>query len=353
MDCLPVAMASKRVRGRAASRHGTPRGPDASQVLRAAWRRWLRVHSPTQGAALAFYASFAIGSLVVLFLAVTAIDRTSPLAGTWRSLGIGFTTVVSRSAPLTAAAAMAACCALLGSFGACRQWSRALEEVLAEDWQAPASNGRERQAARHESSPARTFALVATGGFLAIGMLALGAGLGAMGAQLAAHEPMPIVVLWLLTLGASTLTAASAFAMLLRWVPSAPPSLAARWSSAMGTGFLLALGTLCAGICISCFGEMSAGAAAVGLLVVMAWAFFCAQATLFGAALAAEIDGSSTRQSAMRRGEPCIEQPGLHTNPPTSLALARSRRRSGIVPLPPTPSPRQAAVLRFPEGRRR
>jgi membrane protein len=270
------------------------------RLLRDAALRWLDDGAPQLGAAVAFYAVFAMAPLLVVAIAVAGlvfgedaarghiVAQIQGLVGNeaaqaiealirsaWRHPHGGWATVLGVATLLIGAS---------GVFAQLRLALNAIGHVK----RPPSMLGtlvRARLIA---------FALVLGFGFLAITSLLLSASLAALGAYLGQLYAGLDVFVALLDVALSTAVLVLAFAGLLRWLPDAPPSRRALWWGALTSALLFAIGKHLIGLYLARAGVASSYGAAGSIVVVMLWVYYSAQILLFGAALGAALDGRGT-----------------------------------------------------------
>jgi membrane protein len=330
------------------------------RLLWDAGARWSADGAPQLGAAIAFCAVFAMAPLLLVAIAIAGallgpeaarggiVDRLQDLVGIDAARGIqAMVGSAWRHPQASLASTLSLSALLIGAVGVFVQLRRALDAI-----------GHVAPAASSLGSRLVGFALVLGAGFLAVASLLLSAVVAAHGAALRLAE-----LFALLDVGASTLLLVAAFAGLLHWVPAAPPSRHAVWCGAVCSALLFSLGKHLAGLYLARVGIASSVGAAGALVVAMLWVYASTQALLYGAALAAALDG--VQRSGVQAGARPIRvspehgaanaaPPSPSVAVPTSLAAARSRLRPATLAARRRGSSARgpAVLLRFPDVRR-
>ena len=278
-------------------------------LVRDAAQRWIDEGGAQLGAAVAFYAVFAMAPLLVVAIAIAGAvfgedaargQIVGELQGLIGSEAAKATQALVQSAwhhPHGPVATLLGVGSLLvgasGVFSELRSALNAIGHVKARG-SSLSTLVRARMVA---------FALVLGFGFLCVASLVLSAATAALGAYLSDRwqdvgEGVS-ALLGLLDVSLSTAVLVLAFAALLRWLPDTPPSWrAVRWG-ALCSALLFAIGKHLIGLYLARAGVASAYGAAGSLVVIMLWVYYSAQILLFGAALGASVDaGGPSRQSA-------------------------------------------------------
>jgi len=284
---------------------GAAAGRRGWSLLRDAARRWLDDGGAQLGAAVAFYAVFAMAPLLVVAIAIAGVvfgedaarghivGQIEGLVGSDAAKAIEGLVQSAWRHPHGLVATLLGVGSLLigatGVFGELRSALNAIGHVKA------------RKSGLGTLVRARlvAFALVLGFGFLSIASLVLSAATAGLGAYLGRRwqnvgEGLA-AALALLDVLLSTAVLTLAFAALLRWLPDTPPSWrAARWG-ALCSALLFAIGKHLIGLYLARAGVASAYGAAGSLVVIMLWVYYSAQILLFGAALGASLDGRGAR----------------------------------------------------------
>ena len=284
------------------------------EVLRQVGERWIDHNCLSLGAAIAFYAIFALAPLLLI-----AISMASAVFGADAARGAIFAQLqglVGDEAALGAqallesawrephgawATAVAVVTLLIGATGVFVELRNALNTVweLPEPAEQPAWSLllRARLAA---------FALVLAIGFLSIVSLLLSAALSALAGRVTGETEILRLVLSMMetTLSLALLTAA--FALLLRWLPAKRPPRVAVWVGAIASAVLFAVGKNFIGLYIGRASVTSAYGAAGSFVVLILWVYYSAQLLLVGAELG---------RTAAEHATPSAEQPASSTGP--------------------------------------
>lgn len=260
-------------------------------LVRAALR-WVDAGAPSLGAAIAFYAMFALAPMLILAIAAAGlVFEAEAVKGELFSQIRG---VVGAEAALTVeamiqsavrtqggvlASALGGVTVLVGATGVFTELRRALNSLSAH---VPTESGL--------SAMLRVrlmgVALVLGMGFLAIASLMLSAVLSAVQALIGARLPALSPVMSVLDIAASTLVLTLAFAALLRWLPDRPAARRGTWWGALCSAVLFTAGKSMIGLYLGTTGVSSSYGAAGSFVMIMLWVYYSAQILLFGGALA-------------------------------------------------------------------
>jgi membrane protein len=262
-------------------------------VLREVGERWIAHNCLSLGAAIAFYAIFALAPLLLI-----AISMASAVFGADAARGAIFTQLQGlvgdeaasgaqallesawREPHGTWATTIAVVTLLVGATGVFVELRNALNTVwdLPEPAEQPAWSLllRARLAA---------FALVLAIGFLSIVSLLLSAALAALAGRVTGETEVLRLVLSMMETTLSLALLAAAFALLLRWLPAKRPPRVAVWVGAVASAVLFAVGKNFIGLYIGRASITSAYGAAGSFVVLILWVYYSAQLLLVGAEL--------------------------------------------------------------------
>ena len=260
-----------------------------SLVVRAA-NDWLRHRGPRLGAALAYYAVFSLGPLLLIVIAVAGIFfDAGAIRGTLateinRLLGEAGSQAVEAMMAGAANPASGRTAALVGvgllivaALGVVVQLKDAMNTI----WEV------EDERDSGVWSYIRTY-LISLAGILALGFLLaisliLSTAISAISVQLGMEGEGLFwqVVEAAVSLGVLTVL----FALMFKFFPNAPVAWAHVWPGAFATALLFQVGKLAIGWYVATQGLESIYGAAGSIIVLLIWVYYAAQILLFGAAL--------------------------------------------------------------------
>jgi membrane protein len=274
-------------------------------VLKTAFDQWFRHRSPRLGAALAYYAVFSMGPLLLIVTSVAGLffgeDAVrGSLTAELRSL-LGETGARAVEAMLAGAssqqsgrfaAVIGVVLLLIAALGVVVQLKDALDTI----WNV---------AEPEETSLwwyLRTY-IVSLAGVLALGFLlavslVISTGLAALSAW--AGGPSEGSLIWSgVNLLASFAILSVLFAMLFKWFPDTEIAWRDVWPGAIATALLFNAGKLLIGWYIGTQGLESTYGAAASIVVLLIWVYYSAQIVLFGA----ELTHAYASEKGSRRSE--------------------------------------------------
>ena len=259
-------------------------------VFKSSFQEFGKDRASTLGAALAYYAIFSIGPLLILAIAIAGqifgeAAARGEIVNTIKSFmgDSGATTIqgILDNAHQPGAGVFATILGIVGLvFGAMGIFSQ-LKNALNQVWNVPMDQ--KGGIVKLVVSNLLTFLMVLV--FAAVLMLSLvaNAGLTALGPVITKQVPggsfLWQLVTYAVTLGLFTVT----FAVVFRILPDLDIPWKDVWLGAFVTALLFMLGQLAIGIYIGLANVGSAFGAASSLVVLLVWIFYSAQIVLFGA----------------------------------------------------------------------
>jgi len=275
-------------------------------VLTTAASNWLRHRSPRLGAALAYYAVFSLGPLLLIVTAVAGLlfgadavrgSLSSQFRGLLGENGGKALDAMIEGAANSSSGAIAASVGLLLLLIAALGVVVQLKDALNTIWEVEDTEG------GGLWWYLRTYLISLAGilglGFLLAVSLILSTALAALSSSLglAAGESL----LWQgLELVISTVVLGLLFAMLFKFFPDAPVEWRDVWPGAFLTAVLFQAGKLAIAWYVGTQGLESTYGAAASLVVLLIWIYYAAQIVLFGA----EVSRVSAQQGRPTRSAP-------------------------------------------------
>jgi len=258
---------------------------------------WVADGGPRLGATVAFYSLFALAPLLVVATAVAGavfgldevrsqfIVQMSGLIGEDAAHSLG-SMISSAWNPGTGlmAGAIGIATLLAGATGVLVELRNALNTML----HLP---NRKRSAIRaFLRARLAALALVLGFGFLLIISLMLSTLLATLGGWLPDRYPEFKVMLGILDAVVSLAVLTAAFAAIVRWLPSEPPTWRLVSISAVASALLFTLGKYLVGLYLARAAFVSAYGAAGSLAVILVWIYFTSQLMLLAVALARQFE---------------------------------------------------------------
>jgi membrane protein len=268
---------------------------------------WVADGGPRLGATVAFYSLFALAPLLVVATAVAGavfgldevrgqfIVQMSGLIGEDAAHSLG-NMISSAWKPETGlmAGLLGIATLLAGATGVLVELRNALNTML----HLP---NRKRSAIRaFLRARLAALALVLGFGFLLIISLMLSTLLATLGGWLPDRYPEFKVLLGILDAVISLAVLTAAFAAIVRWLPSEPPTWRLVGISAVASAVLFTLGKYLVGLYLARAAFVSAYGAAGSLAVILVWIYFTSQLMLLAVALARQFEIAPQRPAAQQ-----------------------------------------------------
>ncbi|MHC4198385.1 MAG: YihY/virulence factor BrkB family protein [Planctomycetota bacterium] len=305
---------------------------------------WLRDDAFGAGAALAFYTVFSIGPLLVISTAIAALvigeKEVQAQLVRWADSYLGREGAEAAlnmiPGPMSVRSGLVATGVGIVTlfFGATGVFGR-LKRSLNAMW-----------GVRPETRPivhrllidrlAAAAAAAGIGVVLFLGLL-LSAGIAAAGSFVGRWVPLPAAVLFFVNLLFSLVIVTPLFALIFKFLPNAKVPWRSVWIGAVLTAVLFQAGALAMGAYLGTRVLASVYGPAGSVLAVLVWAYYSAQAVLFGAqftkahARAADDGGRAARGSccaAARAASRAARSAGPSSSPSPNRSLSSGRARS-------------------------
>ncbi|MGE5200648.1 MAG: YihY/virulence factor BrkB family protein [Acidobacteriota bacterium] len=274
-------------------------------VLRAAAAGWIDDRAATMGAAIAYYAVFSLGPVLILIIAVAGLvygqqaaegalfDEIAALVG---QESAGAVQALLRGASGTSSGIIASIIGIAVLIVAATGVFSELQGAFNVIWKVERPRvggiwgvmlGR-----------VRTLCLILAVGLLLMASLALTATLAVFNGYLAKALPSLSTLLDFLDVPLSLAVPTLLFALMFRILPDAKVEWRDVWLGAVTTAVLFTVGKYFIGLYIGGGGVMSTYRAAGALVLLLVWIYYSAQILLFGAELA---KAHGERRKARRR----------------------------------------------------
>jgi membrane protein len=260
-------------------------------LLKKAFDNWNNHDAPRLGASVAFYSLLSFAPLLVLIAAVVAlvftqqkthdalVQQANDMMG---SRGADMVKSLLENAQKPSSGIFASVVAFVtvlfgasGVFGELRTALNALWDVK------PAPDAGWKAMVKDRLF---SFGMVLSVGFLLLVSLVVSAALTFVGSYFQQLLPIPAVVLHIFNLLFSFAVITALFALMFKFVPSAPIEWRDVRVGALGTALLFTLGKFILGIYLGRASVGSAYGAAGSLVAVIVWVYYSAQIFFFGAA---------------------------------------------------------------------
>ena len=274
-------------------------------VLRAAAVGWVDDRAATMGAAIAYYAVFSLGPLLILVIAVAGLvygkqaaegalfEEIAALVG---QESAGAVQALLRSASSTSSGIVATVIGVSFLIVAATGVFEELQGAFNVIWRA------ERRKASGVLSlllmRLRSLSFILAIGLLLMASLALTAGLALFEGYLRGFLPSLTALLDSLDVPTSLAMPTLLFALMFKILPDARVEWRDVWLGAITTAVLFEIGKYFIGLYIGGGGVMSTYRAAGALVLLLVWIYYSAQILLFGA----EIAKASGERRKARRG---------------------------------------------------
>jgi membrane protein len=252
---------------------------------------WLDDLAPSMGAAISYYTMFSLAPLLVLVIAIAGLvfgaDAVRGQISSQLSSLMGQDTAQAiegmvESASLTDsgwwATVLSVVILIVGATSVFAELQSALDRI----WHVPESA---KPTGIWGILRARLFSLGLILGlaFLLMVSLAVSAGVAAFGSFLGGLLPGQELVLQLLNVIVSFLVMGALFAMIFKWMPTAPVAWRDVWVGAAVTAVLFEVGKLVISLYLGKSGLSDSFAGAGALVILLAWVYYAAQIFLLGA----------------------------------------------------------------------
>lgn len=271
------------------------RAPKALRLLRLAFAAWQDDHIARRGAALAYYTLFALGPVLLIAVAVAGtifgeqaargeiVSQIEDLVGPAGAQVVQ--TVLANAGPgrgNTAATIVGVAGFLLAATGAFLELQAALNRI----WRVKPKTYKGKflgSVKRFALKRLRSFGLVISIGFLLVVSLAASAALNATSDWIARRAPAGATLLTLANYALSLLVIMLLFAAVYRILPDAKLGWRDVLTGAAITALLFTLGKELIGLYLGRSAAASTYGAAGSIVLLLAWVYYSAQISLFGA----------------------------------------------------------------------
>ena len=257
-------------------------------LARAAIAGWRADGAASMGAALAFYALFSVGPLLLLAVSIAGLaygdaaargEVARALRGVMGDAGAAALQVLLKSVRAPGEGALGgligAGLLLLGAFSVLVELQNALDRI----WRAPPRRGAALLRAR-----LRSFAMVLGAGFLLLALLVVSAAVAALAARGTAW-PGGAALAGAVDFAVSLALVGATFALLYKTLPRVPVRWRDVWPGAAVSAVLFAIGKQAIALYIGSTALGSAYGAAAALVVLLVWTYWSTQIFLLGAEL--------------------------------------------------------------------
>jgi membrane protein len=271
---------------------------------------WIDDYAPSMGAAIAYYTVFSLAPLLVIVIAIAgAVFGREAVQG---EIATQLTGLIGRDGALAVqglviassepergliAGGISVVVLLVGATTVFAELQSALDRI----WHVPE---REKPSGVWAVLRARllSFGLILALAFLLMVSLVVSAGVAAFGSWAGTLMPGAEILLQLLNLLVSLVIMTTLFAMIFKFMPSAPIGWHDVWVGALVTAVLFEVGKLLIGLYLGKSGVTESFAAAGSLVVLLAWVYYAAQVFLLGAEFTkvhADAHGNRTGKKAL------------------------------------------------------
>jgi len=271
---------------------------------------WIDDYAPSMGAAIAYYTVFSLAPLLVIVIAIAgAVFGREAVQG---EIATQLTGLIGRDGALAVqglvlassepdrgliAGGISVVVLLVGATTVFAELQSALDRI----WHVPE---REKPSGVWAVLRARllSFGLILALAFLLMVSLVVSAGVAAFGSWAGTLMPGAEILLQVLNLLVSLVIMTTLFAMIFKFMPSAPIGWHDVWVGALVTAVLFEVGKLLIGLYLGKSGVTESFAAAGSLVVLLAWVYYAAQVFLLGAEFTkvhADAHGNRTGKKAL------------------------------------------------------
>ena len=317
------------------------------ELCRKSINAWIDDFAPSMGAAIAYYTMFSLAPLLVIVIAVAGavFGREAVQGEIAEQLGglIGRDAAVAVQAMVASASEpgkglvaglISVGVLLVGATTVFAELQSALDRI----WHVPE---REKPQGIWAVLRARllSFGLIMALAFLLMVSLVVSAVVTAFGTWAGALMPGAALLLGALNIAVSLAMTTVLFAMIYKFMPSAPIGWHDVWVGAIATAVLFEIGKALISLYLGKSGVTESYAAAGSLVVVLAWVYYAAQIFLLGAEFTkvhANMHGNRSGEKAMvateaaaadsKAGTDRIDHGGAAGVPPEAAALAVRRQ---------------------------
>jgi len=268
-------------------------GREIGLVLRAAAAGWLADRAPSMGAAIAYYAVFSLGPVLILIIAMAGLvygkkaaegALFEEIAGLVGQESAGAVQALLRGASGTSSGIIATAIGLAMLIFAATGVFGELQGAFNVIWKVerPKAKGiRVMLLGR-----LRSILLILLAALLLMASLALTATLAVFNGYLGEYAPPLVAVLDHLNLAMSLVVPTLLFALMFKILPDASVQWRDVWLGAGTTAVLFTVGKYFIGLYIGRAGVVSTYRAAGALVLLLVWIYYSSQILLFGAELA-------------------------------------------------------------------
>ena len=280
---------------------------------------WIDDFAPSMGAAIAYYTVFSLAPLLVIVIAVAGAvfgqeavhgeiaEQLAGLIGRDGALAVQ-SLVRSASEPDRGliAGTLSIVVLLVGATTVFAELQSALDRI----WHVPE---REKPSGIWAVLRARllSFGLILALAFLLMVWLVVSAGIAAFGSWAGTLMPGAETLLLVLNFVVSLAILTTLFAMIYKFMPTAPIGWRDVWIGALVTAVLFEVGKLLIGLYLGKSGLTQSFAAAGSLVVLLAWVYYAAQVFLLGAEFTkvhADAHGTRAGEQAVAATEMASEE---------------------------------------------
>jgi membrane protein len=319
----------------------TARSPGLLSLCKDAVMAWIDDFAPSMGAAISYYTMFSLAPLLVIVIAVAGAlfgaeavqgqiaAQLSGLIGAEGALAVqGLIRSASEPSRGLVAGAISIVVLVVGATTVFAELQSALDRI----WHVP-----ERVKPQGVWGILRarvlSFGLILGLAFLLMVSLVVSAALAALGSWSAALLPGWEVLLQGLNVLVSLAILTVLFAMIFKFMPSAPIAWRDVWIGAGVTAVLFEIGKVLIGLYLGKSGVNESFAAAGSLVVLLAWVYYAAQIFLLGAEFTkvyANAHGSVAAGKAQAATEEAARQAeaGTDSQGPTAQVPSKDSRRA-------------------------
>lgn len=250
---------------------------------------WAADDGQQKGAALAYYAIFSLAPLLFIAMALAGVlvghgasrdfvtVRLQSLIGSESARTIdALLSNASRAGASKAARAVGAIVLLMGAWGVVAELQNSLNQI----WK---TRAKERGLARLIETRLLSLAFVLVAGFILVAALILTASVAAFETYLAGRLPLPAFVLQAMNMAVGFSLSTVLFAMIYKLLPEVRIAWHDACTGAVATSFLFAIGNSFLGIYLGKLSGASAFGAAGAVVLILVWAYYCAQILYLGA----------------------------------------------------------------------
>jgi len=280
---------------------------------------WIDDFAPSMGAAIAYYTMFSLAPLLVIVIAVAgAVFGREAVQG---EIATQLTSLIGRDGALAVqglvrsasepergliAGGISVVVLLVGATTVFAELQSALDRI----WHVPE---REKPTGVWAVLRARllSFGLILALAFLLMVSLVVSAGIAALGGWAGRLLPGAEALLQVLNFGVSLGIMTLLFAMIYKFMPTAPIGWRDVWIGALVTALLFEVGKLVIGLYLGKSGVRESFAAAGSVVVLLAWVYYAAQVFLLGAEFTkvhADAHGSRAGEKAVAATEVAAEE---------------------------------------------